>query len=185
VSERVTVGRSAENDIALSRDERVSRLHAVIERFQSTWCVRDLGSSNGTFVDGEPVIASRVLAHGDELRMGDSRLVLRAPAATDPAKATVQGEASPELTRRERDVLIALCRPMLNEAAFPQPASIHDIATHLVVSDAAVKFHLANLFTKFGLVEGGENRRVALANEAIRRRAVSVADLRPHTGSGT
>ena len=55
------------------------------------------------------------------------------------------------------------------------------MAGELFVSEAAVKFHLANLYDKFGLSEspeGGPSRRVTLASEAIRRRAVTIADLR-------
>jgi DNA-binding NarL/FixJ family response regulator len=55
------------------------------------------------------------------------------------------------------------------------------MAAELFVSDAAVKFHLANLYDKFGLTDpkdGGPSRRVTLAGEAIRRRAVTIADLR-------
>jgi DNA-binding NarL/FixJ family response regulator len=62
---------------------------------------------------------------------------------------------------------------------FAQPGSIRQIAKELVVSDAAVKFHLANLYDKFALYDHSENRRVQLANEAIRRRAVTIADLAP------
>ena len=60
----------------------------------------------------------------------------------------------------------------------PIPEGFHSLTPALVVSDAAVKFHLANLYDKFSLYEG-ENRRVQLANEAIRRRAVTIADIAP------
>ena len=45
------------------------------------------------------------------------------------------------------------------------------------VSEAAVKQHLAHLYDKFGIYEG-DRRRVKLANEALRRGAVSLADVR-------
>ena len=48
-----------------------------------------------------------------------------------------------------------------------------------MVSEAAVKQHLAHLYDKFGVEGGGERRRVALANEALRRGAVAaMAGLR-------
>src|SRR5262249_5399938 len=56
--DRVTVGKAAGNDIALEGDPTVSRLHAVLERFEAGWCVSDLGSSNGTFVNGERIWSS-------------------------------------------------------------------------------------------------------------------------------
>jgi tetratricopeptide (TPR) repeat protein len=78
----------------------------------------------------------------------------------------------PELTRRERDVLVALCRPLSRGAAFTEPASIHEIAEALGVSEAAVKQHLVHLYDKFGIFEGDERRRVRLANAALSEGAV-------------
>ena len=82
----------------------------------------------------------------------------------------------PDLTRRERDVLEALCRPALHGNVFEEPASVREIAAKLVVTEAAVKQHLLHLYDKFGIAETGERRRVRLAREAIRRRAVALVD---------
>ena len=71
---------------------------------------------------------------------------------------------------------------MLDGAVFTQPASIRQLASELFVSEAAVKFHLTNLYDKFGLQETSASRRVQLANDAIRRRAVSPTDLRATPG---
>ena len=90
--------------------------------------------------------------------------------------ATSVVDEPPVLTRRERDVLVALCQPLLAGDPFTEPASIREIAAELVVSDAAVKQHLANLFVKFGIVDG-ERRRVRLANAALSTGAVSLGDL--------
>jgi DNA-binding NarL/FixJ family response regulator len=87
-------------------------------------------------------------------------------------------EGPPQLTRREQDVLVALCRPVLSGDLFTEPASIRELAGTLFVSEAAVKQHLLHLYDKFGLHDDAERRRVRLANEAIRRGAVSLADLR-------
>ena len=84
--------------------------------------------------------------------------------------------APPDLTRRERDVLVALCRPALHGHVFEEPASVREIAAALVVTEAAVKQHLLHLYDKFGIAETGERRRVRLAREAIRRRAVVFSD---------
>ena len=43
--------------------------------------------------------------------------------------------AAPELTRRELDVLNSLCRPALSDEAFALPATAHEIAVDLVVTD--------------------------------------------------
>lgn len=175
-SDRVSVGRAPDNDIALD-DTTVSWLHAVFEKYPSGWCVRDVGSSNGTFVNRERVVTEQRLRNSDEVMVGECRLRFRTSGGAHGP--TMGAEGPPEITTRERDVLVALCRPMRSGDPFAQPGSIRQIGKELVVSDAAVKFHLANLYDKFALYDQSENRRVQLANEAIRRRAVTIADLAP------
>jgi DNA-binding CsgD family transcriptional regulator len=176
-ADRLTLGADPANDLALPADPTVSRLHAVLERYGTGWCVRDLDSRNGTFVNGQRVWRERPLRPGDELRVGASRLVYRSDEPSGD-KATQASEPPPELTRREREVLLVLCRTVLGGEAFSEPASIREIAEALVVTEAAVKQHLAHLYDKFGVHGGGERRRVRLANEALRRGAVTIAGLR-------
>jgi DNA-binding NarL/FixJ family response regulator len=76
---------------------------------------------------------------------------------------------------------VALCRPVFSSDMFTEPATVKDIAQQLFVTEAAVKQHLAHLYDKFGVYgESGREtgRRTRLANEAIRRGAVRLADLR-------
>ncbi len=67
------LGRHPNNAIQLL-DTIVSKEHVVIERQGPLMVLRDLGSMNGTFVNGERVSGSRPLRHGDEIRMGNSAL---------------------------------------------------------------------------------------------------------------
>jgi hypothetical protein len=69
--------------------------------------VRDLGSRNGTFVNGGKIIGERALHAGDEILLGRLRLLFRGPALGTETAAVAQ---PPPLTPRERDVLLALCR---------------------------------------------------------------------------
>lgn len=176
-ADRSTVGRASTNDVVVI-DPSVSRLHAVVERYPTGFCLRDLGSANGTFVNGERVIGEVRLRTGDEIRLGNGRVTFYLVGDSD-VETTLVGEGPPLLTRREHELLVALCRPLFSGAAFAQPASVRQLAGELYVTEAAVKFHLANLYDKFGLTESdGQSRRVTLASEAIRRRAVTIADLR-------
>ena len=174
--DKVTIGSHDSNEVVLSADRTVSRLHAVLEAFPAGWSVRDMGSRNGTFVNGQKLAGERVLGPGDEVRIGRTRLVLRGGGHGEHT-ATEAAQPPPVLTRRERDVLVALCRPVLSGDVFTEPASIRAVAAELVVSDAAVKQHLLNLYDKFA-IHGADNRRLELANQAVRRGAVSIADLR-------
>lgn len=175
--DRVSVGRGPSNGLPIPWDGTVSDMHAVLERYPAGWAVRDVGSSNGTFLNGERVVGEHRLRDRDEIRLGSTRLVFRLRTARELTQ-TSRAEPAPAVTRREKEVLVALCRPMLGPEAFAHPASVRQLAERLVVSEAAVKFHLANLYAKFGVEESADSRRVRLANEAIRRRAVTLADLR-------
>lgn len=177
-----TIGRHASNNLVLLGDEEVSRLHAALEQVGPAWVLRDLSSRNGTRVNGELIGADRPLVSGDELRAGTARLTFHDPDTQQLLDATRGAEPPPILTPRERDVLMQLFRPAAHPGPFNEPGSIREIAAALVVSDAAIKQHLANLYDKFGIAAGPERRRVALANEALRRGAISLADVRAHFG---
>jgi DNA-binding CsgD family transcriptional regulator len=160
-----TVGRGAGVDVALS-DPSVSRLHCELVRRGPHLYVCDLGlSANGTLVNGRPV-ARRLLSEGDVLQLGATRLRVAGAAAVADDATALRRTGVPELTRREREVLAALCRPALQQEAFVAPASAQEVADELVVTEAAVKQHLLRLYQKFRVPEG-TNRRARLANEVI------------------
>jgi hypothetical protein len=164
--EVTTVGRGQGCDIRLD-DPSVSRLHAELVRRGPYVYVTDLGlSRNGTRVNGRPV-ARRVLDEGDVLSFGAARCRVGGLIAEElSAEAEMRRSAAPELTRRELDVLTSLCRPALSDEAFATPATAAEIASDLVVTEAAVKQHLLRLYQKFRVPEGA-NRRTRLANEVV------------------
>jgi len=179
LSEKVTtIGRGSAVDVHLS-DPSVSRLHAEIVRHGPYAYVADLGlSRNGTRVNGR-LVARRVLEDGDVLSFGAARCrVGGIPKEDITAEVELRRSASPELTRRELDDLTSLCRPALSDEAFVAPATAREIATDLVVTEAAVKQHLLRLYQKFRVPEG-PNRRVRLANEVI---ALGLVRPLPPTG---
>jgi adenylate cyclase len=75
VTGRTTLGRHPANTLRLA-DREVSKEHAVIERAGNTYLVKDLGSSNGTYVNGRRIREHR-LKDGDEVTLGNSRLTFR------------------------------------------------------------------------------------------------------------
>ncbi|HEX7977326.1 MAG TPA: FHA domain-containing protein [Gemmatimonadaceae bacterium] len=74
-SDRLTIGREGDNDVALD-EGGVSRYHAVVERRGPSWTVRDLNSSNGTWV-GTARISRTVLNDGESFRIGSATFVLK------------------------------------------------------------------------------------------------------------
>src|SRR3984957_11833633 len=161
-----TVGRGNAVDVHLDHPS-VSKLHAEIIRRGPYAYVSDLGlSRHGTRVNGK-VVAQRLLENGDVLSFGVQRCRVGG-LATEAAmpESDPHRSAAPELTRRELDVVAALCKPALCDEAFVAPATARDIAADLVVTEAAVKQHLLRLYQKLRIAEG-PNRRVRLANEVM------------------
>jgi FHA domain len=178
-----TIGRGQAVDVRLDHPS-VSKLHAEIVRRGPYAYVTDLGlSRHGTRVNGK-VVAQRLLENGDVVSFGSQRCRvggLTAEAAlpeTDPRRSAV-----PELTRREVDVVAALCQPALSDEAFVAPATAREIAADLVVTEAAVKQHLLRLYQKLKIAEG-PNRRVRLANEVVARGLVRPLPMAAVAGSG-
>ncbi|HXH98452.1 MAG TPA: FHA domain-containing protein [Gaiellaceae bacterium] len=74
----LTIGRAGENQIVLAGDEFASAQHARVEARRGGVWVHDLGSTNGTFVNGERVVGAQRLSPGDVLRVGATNLRLEA-----------------------------------------------------------------------------------------------------------
>ena len=73
LADELVIGRRAEGDGRLGDDPRLSRRHARVTRSASgEVTIEDLGSANGTFVNGERVRERRVLTVGDVIRIGST-----------------------------------------------------------------------------------------------------------------
>lgn len=86
VGKSVTLGREG-CEIVLD-DDLVSRRHAAIEVTASGLEIADLGSRNGTFINGEPLAAAHALHPGDTVQMGGVRLRVELPAPAAVTKPT-------------------------------------------------------------------------------------------------
>jgi FHA domain len=84
----LTLGSAATNAIAFPSDDAMSKLHAILERQPVGWSIRDAGSANGTLVNGETLDGERLLAHGDEVVLGVTRIAVRGETPASPAEAT-------------------------------------------------------------------------------------------------
>lgn len=74
VGARTTIGRREDNDVQIN-DSIVSGLHAEITASSAGFVIKDMGSTNGTFVNGQPVIESPIYI-GDEIEIGTTKIVL-------------------------------------------------------------------------------------------------------------
>lgn len=70
--DRITIGRTANNDIVIA-DSSVSRLHAYVRRDANRWVLADAGSKNGSWLAGKTLVARKELPLDSkvDLRLGD------------------------------------------------------------------------------------------------------------------
>ena len=114
--DRIRIGRSASNDIQIS-EGHVSREHAIVACLDGAFSVDDVGSANGTFVNGLQVYGMNPLAIGDELHLFVSVLKLLAasdeagPEAVERVSAVAGDRASLRITRGpQRGQMFALLK---------------------------------------------------------------------------
>lgn len=84
-SGELTFGRSRDNTVKLVNGQ-ASRYHGVIRRDGDHYILHDLGSSNGTLVNGERIVTPHRLYHNDQIVMGEEVFQFIDPATIDRAK---------------------------------------------------------------------------------------------------
>ncbi len=135
VGDELVIGRHATGAGRLSEDDEISRQHARISReVTGDYAIEDLGSSNGTFVNGLRVQSSRLLSVGDSIETGATTLVVRdivrpepEPAA-EPAAPRFAAPASPAADSAAADprrapTVFARSPVAQPQSAAPEPAS--------------------------------------------------------------
>jgi pSer/pThr/pTyr-binding forkhead associated (FHA) protein len=136
----VTVGRDPANDIVVPHDTNVSRSHAEVQFRDGRWLLVDLGSRNGTIVNGRR-IRQHPLREGDRIQIGQITLVFLAgddPNVTATSHA-VPGKGS-NLSRREREVIELLVEGLTDR----------EIGERLFISTSTVRSHLDRISEKTG-----------------------------------
>lgn len=83
-----TIGRAADVEFPIE-DLGASRRHCRVRPEGGGWVVEDLGSRNGTFVDGQRIVQSAPLVEGTLLRVGGVEMVFRATDVAAPAVPAV------------------------------------------------------------------------------------------------
>lgn len=76
---KITIGRSRSNNICIDDDNMVSREHAVIQKINKSFFIKDLGSTNGTKVNNEQIPQDKYvrLQPKDVIRIGRTELTIK------------------------------------------------------------------------------------------------------------
>lgn len=147
----LTVGRQDGNDIIFD-DPRVSRSHLRLDISSDIPYLTDLGSANGTFVNGQRVEGVRSLRHGDIVEFGDSRLRIEVgPEGNSAARASrVVPGASPNIP------YLLLQNGDNAGAAFPLDRGVLTVGRHesndIVLDDRQASRQHARLYVRDGAI---------------------------------
>jgi pSer/pThr/pTyr-binding forkhead associated (FHA) protein len=79
----IRIGRGSGNELTI-QDNQSSRQHAEITQQGNQYFVRDLGSTNGTFVNGQRITGAHALQPGDQIRIGETTIGFQPTAAAAP-----------------------------------------------------------------------------------------------------
>lgn len=157
------LGRRQSCDLVVS-DISVSRVHAQLACEEHGTVLTDLGSTAGTWVNGEPVTGSQVLHHGDVVQFGSTRWLYeeagRAEVTTAPTEIADVEEAVE--AQAAFDDLPVVLRQVLGQMA--QGWSNTRIAGELGVSEDDVEALAEDLYDRLGV----SNRAAAVAIAATR-----------------
>jgi sigma-B regulation protein RsbU (phosphoserine phosphatase) len=86
---KIVIGRSSKNDVVL-KDPCCSSYHASVYPVPGGYALKDMGSKNGTFLNERPVTGEVELKNGDEIQIGDTRIVFRAEALRQSSETIIQ-----------------------------------------------------------------------------------------------
>jgi hypothetical protein len=117
--DQVTIGRSAGNELVLA-DAEVSRRHARVVRRADGYAVEDIGSTNGTFVNGQRISHLTLLQDGDTIDLGDT---VRLRFVSSPGAPPAPPEPSVAISERPTEMLA----PPPGTAGYdaqPRPAAV-------------------------------------------------------------
>ncbi len=110
--ETVSIGRASECSIPI-RDRFLSRKHAEIVRAGTNWILKDLGSANGTYLNGARVKRDTRLNSGDRIRLGDTEIVfLEREQTTDRFLAVADTAAQPTITIPVQEIDVEANEPI-------------------------------------------------------------------------
>jgi len=97
--QRLTAGRSRTSEINFPEDPSLSRVHFVLERDGDDWTIEDMGSKNGTLVDGVRVSGRRRLKPGSRIEAGQVVLIYEPSAQKLPEEEYFYQSAEAEIPK--------------------------------------------------------------------------------------
>lgn len=106
--DQLTIGRDSSSGVAIN-DAEISRKHARLTFQGGKYVIEDLGSTNGTFVNGQRLVSAVVLKSGDVVSFGEQIVLMYEALSSDPGETMISARKGPP-------------RPATASAPAPAPA---------------------------------------------------------------
>ena len=110
----ILIGRQSECDFHLTQSRKVSRRHCCVAQVNNHYVIRDLGSTNGVYLNGVRIRREAMLSFGDELTSGDLHFHLQKelpPSSAVPKRIPTEPKIDEELNSF-KDPLLSLDLPI-------------------------------------------------------------------------
>lgn len=153
-NKQVVIGRSSDLDMVLVED-MVSRKHAKITCQDGKVLIEDLGSTNGTFVNGEKILRAARLKEGDRILIGTSILKLVAETSASPVddqqvKQNLEAAAAAQASRQTRSA--SSMTGKIEEVPLPDLLQLFGTSKKNGVLFIKQKHHSAKIYLRQGKI---------------------------------
>jgi adenylate cyclase len=144
-----TLGRHPDNTIQLL-DRIVSKTHCHVDLVDGKYVLKDMGSLNGTYVNGERVQGTRPLAPGDEITLGSTKMFFGSGAAAAATAGTTEAAAAPAQAPGRVTMAPGMVESHIRSKLAQQVAQ-NFVPERLLTDDAAVRRDYEKLRVSFEL----------------------------------
>jgi pSer/pThr/pTyr-binding forkhead associated (FHA) protein len=141
---QITLGRAADNKVIIIEPE-ISRYHMKLERTPRGYLLTDLGSTNGTIVNGTMIKEPRLLVSGDVIRIGTSIVI---QYTNDPDEAVLIKRGTDRLKRRTNQKQTSLLTLPEMTALFDMPAPLENTKIDIGVEPEAMTKNVLVLYAR-------------------------------------
>ena len=139
--DQLTIGRDSSSGVAIN-DAEISRKHARLTFQGGKYVIEDLGSTNGTFVNGQRLVSTVVLKSGDVVSFGEQIVLMYEALSSDPGETMISARKNPQRP-------VPSPAPMPAQAPAPAPQQYYSPP---IAAGAAKKTNMTPIFIGAGVL---------------------------------
>jgi pSer/pThr/pTyr-binding forkhead associated (FHA) protein len=139
--DQLTIGRDSSSGVAIN-DAEISRKHARLTFQGGKYVIEDLGSTNGTFVNGQRLVSAVVLKSGDVVSFGEQIVLMYEALSSDPGETMISARKNPQRP-------VPASAPVTAQAPAPAPQQYYSPP---IAAGATKKTNMTPIFIGAGVL---------------------------------